>query len=140
MLSGRKPPPRLWQIALRTVVLSVDIDPSDGVAAVWLRRSGPRPRESGAWLRSAQHLFLYERTGQRWEPVGGGSSEPAPDTSAVTTLTVRGSSSVRSLADRMRTTPPVSFTDVGWVSCVAVQVFPQADDGIVVDELDSVQT
>lgn len=122
VVSGRGPRPTLWKIAFQTTVLASDIDPGAGVAAVWMRRYGLRGR-------SAEHVWLYERIGQRWEPVGGGSSEAAPlagRSQVAGVLDIINGGGVRSLADRERRPDPGSFTYVGWVAYTLFLAGPRA--------------
>lgn len=92
-------------------MIAADVNPDDGVAAVWTRRCG-------LWGRSAAHLDLYERIGQRWEWVGGGcdGSPPLGERSSFAGLDIVSTSGTHSFADRGRGSVPGPFTDVGWVS------------------------
>lgn len=111
VLAGRAPQP--WWMPRRALhVVSVDVDATAGVAAIWIEW-----RPTSPWTR--EHIALLERFGGRWRYAGGGSG-PGDDDVDVDVLHVRVGPGVLSLTRRLD--PPRSLTAAPWISCVQVRL------------------
>jgi|SRR5215468_2199292 len=123
VLSGR---PLRWRHRLAAVVVvASDIDADVGVAAVWLVRRAGSPD-------AVDEACLFERTGDRWRYLGGGSrtgsellragrlsASRARPASMITSMSGCAS---RSCADREVQGGQQDFLHVGWVACALFRV------------------
>jgi len=123
VLSGR---PLRWRHRLAAVVVvASDIDADVGVAAVWLVRRAGSPD-------AVDEVCLFERTGDRWRYLGGGSrtgsellragrvsASRARPASMITSMSGCAS---RSCADREAQGGQQDFLHVGWVACALFRV------------------
>ncbi|MFD8722929.1 hypothetical protein ACFV2H_34395 [Streptomyces sp. NPDC059629] len=110
-LAGDVPQP--WWIPRRVLtVISVDVDATAGVGAIWIVWRPKSPR-------ACEHIALLERYEERWRYVGGGSG-PEDDPVDVDVLDVRNGGGVLSLTRGIDPAHPI--TAAPWISCVKVRL------------------
>ncbi|MFD3453851.1 hypothetical protein ACFWVC_16945 [Streptomyces sp. NPDC058691] len=110
VLAGAEPQPRCVPRRVLTVV-SVDVDATAGVGAVWIvwRPNSPRARE---------HNALLEWYDAQWRCVGAGSG-PADDPADVDVIEIRGGAGALSLTRRLG---PHAISTAPFINCVAVHL------------------
>ncbi|SNX55646.1 hypothetical protein SAMN06272735_0056 [Streptomyces sp. TLI_55] len=105
--------PQPWWMPRRVLtVVSVDIDDTAGVGAIWIVW---RPKSS----RMREHTALMEWFGNQWRYVGGGSGS-GDDPVDVDVLDVCKGGGVLSLTRSLD--PPRSVAEAPWISCVKVRL------------------